>query len=607
MPTADLREVIFINHPNLIFPSIATVSAYFALSPTPSFIPLTVLVATVLIHTRIAYPRPHAARVIFGEIAGISLASTLSHLTPSIHALSSTASSIFSLWLISSLSSAVAFGAIVISDRVSLRVSNPSTKLTLFPTFWATVWQTVSHTSPVGHLVTWSPVAGIANYEWMRPFFGAWGINWLVGAWAMVIAEIVGAWFIGPEDEFEPQGPLIPSIVSNGDSQPTPPTSSPGPHRTLLLTTVLLVLTSPSLFSPATPLLPWSSSSTPLPVGCILPHPPSSGDGSTPLDRFIAESRHHNGARVLLWPEGALRFETVSQREEAINRVRNEVKGPLVGVTFTEPVPASAGWEHSREGKWRNGLVLVGPDGPVAEYYKRNLVPSTCSNTEIIFALTIAFTSQLQSLTRSLNLKTYPRYISLNSMGPTRTRNGLQFPHTSAPSPSRQPFVWISRAQPYLLRWNPVRHSSWHPHKPGTTTSVWQCGSKPGPAPRKREAWCCSVMVVLKARVGSPAMAYESLSSSELVLGHALSAFNGHSISAVRYTCGAASTSQLVLCGCWWVVVRWSKFLSGTDLFVASVGPQPSHLPAWEKLLVERGHFSGAPQLFNLKGKINPC
>lgn len=375
MATVNPREVIFINHPNLIFPAIATVSAFFALSPTPSLIPLTILVATVLVHTRIAYPRPHAARVIFGAIAVISLASTLSHLTTSIHALSSTALSIISLWLISSISSVVAFVAIIISDRISLRVSNPSTKLTLFPTFWATVWQTISHTSPVGQLVTWSPVTGIASYEWMRPFFGTWGINWLVGAWAIVIAEMVGAWYIGPEDESEPQGPLIPSLVSNDDSQPERPTSSPGPHRTLLLTSVLLLLTTPSFFSSAIPLLPWSTSSTPLPVGCILPHPSSSGDESTPLDRFIAESRHHNGARILLWPEGALRFETVAQREEAINRVRDEIKGPLVGVTFTEPVPASAGWEHSREGKWRNGLVLVGPGGPVAEYYKRNLVP----------------------------------------------------------------------------------------------------------------------------------------------------------------------------------------------------------------------------------------
>ena len=386
-PTVDLREVVFINHPNLVFPAIATVLGFFALSPTPSFVPLTALVATLLIYTRVVVPRPHAPRVIFGAIAGVSLASTLSHLIPSIHALSSTSSSIISLWIISSLSTLVAFFVVIVSDRLSLRFNNPSTKLTLFPTFWATVWQSISHISPVGHLVTWSPVTGIAGYEWMRPYFGEWGINWLVGAWAIVIGEVVGAWFIGPGDESEPHGPLIPSLVSNGELQPRRPTSHPGPRRTLLLTTFLFALSTPS-FSPAIPTSPWSTSSTPLLIGCILPHPPSPGDGGTTLDRFIAESRHHNGARILLWPEGALRFETISQREEAIDRVRNEIKGPLVGVTFTEPVPPSAEWEHSREGKWRNGIVLVGPDGPVAEYYKRNLVPSTCSNIKCTLSLT---------------------------------------------------------------------------------------------------------------------------------------------------------------------------------------------------------------------------
>ena len=83
-----------------------------------------------------------------------------------------------------------------------------------------------------------------------------------------------------------------------------------------------------------------------------------------------------------------MRFESSLQREEALTRVQKEIKGPLVGVTFTEPVPREVGWEHAREGKWRNGLVLVGPDGPVAEFYKRNLVPSTSINHRIPVART---------------------------------------------------------------------------------------------------------------------------------------------------------------------------------------------------------------------------
>ncbi len=438
---ADSRQIIFINHPNVVFPALSTVLAFLALSPTPSFIPLTVLIATLLVYTRIVFPRPHAARTILVAIVGVSLASTLSHLMASIHALSSTASSVISLWLISSLASATAFFIVILSDRFSLRLDNPWAKITLFPAFWATAWQGISRLSPVGHLVTWSPVTGIASYEWTRPWFGAWGINWLVGAWAILIAEVVGAWFIGPRDQIAPLGPLIPSLVSNGEPQPRRPTTFPGPRHKLLLGTALLILITPSFVLPTVLALPWSTSSTPLPVGCVLPHPSSLGDGSSrsPLDSFIAESKQHNGARILLWPEGALRFETVSQREEAIKRVQNEIKGPLVGVTFTEPVPPSAEWSHAREGKWRNGLVLVGPDGPVAEYYKRNLVPSMCLNIKIPIPLTLPVQSQNPS--SSLNLGMIQKSMSLNSTAQTRTRSGLQSPHTTGPSPSQPRFV----------------------------------------------------------------------------------------------------------------------------------------------------------------------
>ncbi|KAH9960779.1 hypothetical protein BGW80DRAFT_1464097 [Lactifluus volemus] len=290
--------------------------------------------------------------------------------------LSSTSLSIISLWILSSLSSTVAF-SIVLLDRFSLCLNIPWAKIAFFPAIWASSWQLISHASPVGHLVTWSPVTGIASYEWVRPLFGAWGINWLVGAYAIVVAELVGAWFIGPVEDFEPPGPLIPSVVSDADPQPL--TSKPAfpktTYHSLLLGTALLGLTLPSFFLPTVPTFPWSVSSTPLPIGCVLPHPSQPDDGITPLDRFIVESRQHNGARLLLWPEGALRFENTAQRESAINRVKDEIKGPIVGVTFTEPVPPSAGWTHSRDGAWRNGLVLVGPNGLIAEFYKRNLVP----------------------------------------------------------------------------------------------------------------------------------------------------------------------------------------------------------------------------------------
>ncbi|KAH9065659.1 hypothetical protein EDB87DRAFT_1574153 [Lactarius vividus] len=341
------REIVFTKHPNIVFSILSAELAVVALSPTPTFIPLVLLVATLLVFTRIIVPRPHSPRIIFWAVMSVSFASTLSRIMPSVDALSSAASSIASLWLISSLSSSIAFFTIL-SDRLSPRFSIPWARVTFFPAVWATVWQLISHGSPVGHLVTWTPVAGFAGYEWTRPLLGTWGINWLVGAYAIVIAELVGVWFIGPVEEFESHDPLIPSIGSNSKPRSIKPATLQS-HHTFFLSAALLVLTAPSFFSSTLPILPWTM--------------------------FIAESKHLTGARILLWPEGALMFETSVQREEALKRVQQEIKGPLVGVTFTEPVPHDAGWEHTREGKWRNGLVLVGPDGPVAEFYKRNLVP----------------------------------------------------------------------------------------------------------------------------------------------------------------------------------------------------------------------------------------
>jgi hypothetical protein len=580
---ADLMQLVFIDRPNLIFPALSASLAFLALSPTPSFIPLTLLVATLLVYTRISFCRPRAPRAILGTFFVISLASTFSHIIPSIHALSSAPLSVISLWMMSSLSSSIAFSVILL-DRLSVRLNLPWAEVALFPAMWTFTWQLISHASPVGHLITWSPVTGITSYEWMRPLFGTWGINWIVGAYATVIAELVGVWFIGPVEDPEPHGPLIPSIVSGADPQQSKPTSLRRAHRSSLLGATLLALTLPSFLFPTVPNLPWSTSSTPLPVSCILPHPPLTGDGSSPLDTFIAESKQHNGARLLLWPEGALRFETAAQREEALNRVQSEIQGPLVGVTFTEPVPPSAGWTHAREGTWRNGLVLVGPNGPVAEFYKRNLVPSTSSS---IMAPPAALTQppQSQNPTPSPNSRSALSFTSSRFTEPTRTRSGLRPLRTIAPFPSVLPFAWISPARPSLPPWIRARHLSWRLLGPGTVTSVWQCGSKPERVLRKPEVWCCSVMVAPKARVEWLVMAYESLSNSDPGRGRASSVLHGHSTSIALFTCWEVNPSNLPLCGCSWAQAVPLRLLSCVEhsvalwWSVALVGPL-FHFPA---------------------------
>ncbi|KAH9960781.1 hypothetical protein BGW80DRAFT_1464099 [Lactifluus volemus] len=84
---ADLRQLVFMDRPNVIFPAISSTLALIALSPTPSFTPLIFLVATLLVYTRFSIRRPHAPRAILGTLLGVSIASTFSHILPSIHAL----------------------------------------------------------------------------------------------------------------------------------------------------------------------------------------------------------------------------------------------------------------------------------------------------------------------------------------------------------------------------------------------------------------------------------------------------------------------------------------------------------------------------------------
>jgi len=82
-------------------------------------------------------------------------------------------------------------------------------------------------------------------------------------------------------------------------------------------------------------------------------------------------------AKVLLWPEGAVKFNSQSEKEEALYRVRQEVRGPYVGVSFEDFVPADGHDGNGRSGMRRNGISIVSNDSDTTllSYYKRKLVP----------------------------------------------------------------------------------------------------------------------------------------------------------------------------------------------------------------------------------------
>ena len=81
-------------------------------------------------------------------------------------------------------------------------------------------------------------------------------------------------------------------------------------------------------------------------------------------------------------------FANPEEREAAFDEVRQRVRGPAVGVSFEEFLPADSG---GRVGMKRNGFALLTPNkskGPAVmlSYYKRHLVPGE-SNAYIVLWL----------------------------------------------------------------------------------------------------------------------------------------------------------------------------------------------------------------------------
>jgi len=250
-------------------------------------------------------------------------------------------------------------------------------QLTAFPTIWATTWGALSLLSPAGRLVTWSPVLGISAYTWSSQFLGPWGIDFVVASWSVIIAESVRNWI-----QATPSSDLLIDFEPEEEpyrDDPTAPTEQPSNSRYILaLGAFLLVLTIPSYFTPSLPLPTFVASTTPLTVGCALPRTRLANGDFTPalIDDYIAETKKLTAATVVIWPEGAVKFESVKDREEQLEKLRQKLlsiqHGLYVGVSFEDWDPLHSG---SRTAMRRNGFVLMNYEGVVLEYYKRNLVP----------------------------------------------------------------------------------------------------------------------------------------------------------------------------------------------------------------------------------------
>ena len=337
------------------------VLSFFSLSLTPSFISLILLLTSLLLYTRDPsfYKNAFSRKMLYLWLT-LTVSMSVSNSQSSIHALSTPSTSIASLLLLSGVSSLIALVPII--SRHSIQVSDSWLDVFVFPTLWSITWLGVSWISPIGRLVTWSPLLGVESYQWIRGFLGFAGIDWITAAWASVAAEALE----NVIDFNETRLPLV-----DMDHHEVPKPTRKVPNRIAPLTGLLLALIAPSFVGNSLPLPPFSSNTTPLGVACILP----GGSENSQLDRFIKETnKYSSGAKILLWPEGAVTFETESQKEDALEKAKKiaDNRDVWIGVSFQERVK---GGSSERDGVYRNGMALVSRQG-TKTYYKRRLVPS---------------------------------------------------------------------------------------------------------------------------------------------------------------------------------------------------------------------------------------
>ncbi|KAK8858522.1 hypothetical protein IAR55_002749 [Kwoniella newhampshirensis] len=143
-----------------------------------------------------------------------------------------------------------------------------------------------------------------------------------------------------------------------------------------VLTSTLLLTYGLLLAVPVPP--PMSLSShvdllTPLSVRCVLP--PASK--LSQLDSLIHSSETLGAhAKLIVWPEGSLRVNSMSERTDAVERVRRDISrryGLWVVMSLESEMAAE---NPGHKGKIRkNEAVLVGPDGEMGSYEKQKLVP----------------------------------------------------------------------------------------------------------------------------------------------------------------------------------------------------------------------------------------
>lgn len=261
-------------------------------------------------------------------------------------------------------------GGVYLDARVGKKRRYNWSRLAGFAAFWTTIWGTISVVTPVGRLLTWSPVTGLGPYTWVSAFLGPWGIDFIVAAWSVTLTEVVAI-------PLSQSASLVGATpYTDNPDEPTPRDRSTFNHKAAF-TLSLLALTIPGFWTPRIPNPTYTDTTTPFTLGCVLPqtHLPHRTPRSPTLKDYITETKKMTNANLVLWPEGALKFNTEADRsatfEEIFHNILEGQKGFHIGLGFEE------GFQESQNGRAskRNGFALLVDNRVVLQYYKRNLVP----------------------------------------------------------------------------------------------------------------------------------------------------------------------------------------------------------------------------------------
>ncbi|KAG1825722.1 uncharacterized protein BJ212DRAFT_1422212 [Suillus subaureus] len=371
-----LQSLILVKNPTLIFGVSEFLLAVLSLSPTPTFVPLVLLLTILRVHgMRISCRSTRVLELMCSWVA-VTAGASLAHYSSATNALSSSLQSFAAVAVMSAATYVLAILPFYVDIRFRHKFQTVWAQVAFLPVVWAMTWAIVSHLSPVGRLLNWSPVSSSHPFGWLLPYTGPMGIDWAVGACAALSSEVAAAWLMSTDNDEQ----LVHLSTSSGEAQ-----SNRRSRSLLTLGTLLVALTLPSLYVGLPARTDTIFDTSPLGVACALP-PVRKGQRPT-LGDFITETKKLTSqAKVVLWPESAVEFEGQEEREAAFEELRKNIQRSVIGVAFDEFVPkdpSNPGGSHMR----RNGLALVHEGQKkgeeVVQYYKRNLVPFTESFSAI--------------------------------------------------------------------------------------------------------------------------------------------------------------------------------------------------------------------------------